>query len=125
MKRFEPNLLLAVSTALALAVLVMSAALFGLPGQAVKYGLIAVICPPLFVTLNGLWRRRMGWVRPPMIHPDAPGTAVWAALFPALVMLSAVIPMVFPGHDYGLLVLFAAVWFGVTLESALKARRAG
>jgi hypothetical protein len=29
-----------------------------------------------------------------------------------------------PGLDYGLLVIIAAVWFGVTVESAIKARRA-
>lgn len=48
-----------------------------------------------------------------------------AGLFPMLLILAAGIPILWPGHDYGLLIIIAAVWFGVTAESAVKARRAG
>ncbi|MNE15672.1 hypothetical protein D3C80_1085910 [compost metagenome] len=60
-----------------------------------------------------------------MIHPEAASTAVWASLFPALIILAAGVPVIFPGHDYGLLVIIAAVFFGGTVESAIKARQAG
>lgn len=122
MKRIEPNLLLAAAAALPLALLVLTATVFGAPGQGVKYAVIAVVCPVAFVLLNGLMRRGKPG-RPPMIHPEAPSTIVWAALFPGLIMLMALIPALFPGHDYGLLVLIAGIFMGLTLESAWKARR--
>lgn len=124
MKRLEPNLLLAVSTVIALILLIMTAALFGAPGGALKYPLIAVICVVAFVIGNGMMAARMGRATPPMISLDAPATAVWAGGFPAVVMLFAAIPLIWSGHDYGLLIIIASVMAGVTVESALKARRA-
>lgn len=125
MKRLEPNLLLAISTLIPLILLVMTASLYGEPGHAAKYVILAVVCSVFFVMFNGVWARRAGMVRPPMIHAGAPATAAWAGLFPMLLILAAGIPILWPGHDYGLLIIIAAVWFGVTAESALKARRAG
>ncbi len=125
MKRIEPNLLLALATAVPLALLVATASLFGEPGNTLKYVLLAVICTALFVVFNGMMTKRMGTQRPPMIHPEAASTAVWASLFPLLLIFAAVVPVFFPGFDYGLLVIIAAVWFGVTVQSALKARQAG
>ena len=84
---------------------------------------IAVVVPAVFVPLNGVMARRMSLQRPPMIHPDAASTAVWASLFPALIILAAGAPLVFPGHDYGLLIIIAAIFFALTVESAIKARR--
>ncbi|SJM47342.1 hypothetical protein FM111_00890 [Brevundimonas diminuta 3F5N] len=124
MKRIEPNLLLAIATAIPLILLIATATLFGMPGQLVKYVMIALIVPAAFVPLNGLMAKRMGMRRPPMIHPDAASTAVWASLFPALIILAAGVPLIFPGHDYGLLLIIAAVFFGGTVESAVKAARA-
>ena len=125
MKRIEPNLLLALATAVPLALLVATASLFGEPGNTLKYVLMAVLCSVLFVVLNGMLAKRMGTQRPPMIHPEAASTAVWASLFPLLLILAAAIPVFFPGFDYGLLIVIGSIWFGVTVESALKARRAG
>ena len=125
MKRIEPNLLLALATAVPLALLVATASLFGEPGNTSKYVLMAVLCSILFVVLNGLLAKRMGSQRPPMIHPEAASTAVWASLFPLLLIFAAAIPVFFPGHDYGLLIVIGSIWFGVTVESALKARQAG
>ncbi|EGF94913.1 Uncharacterised protein [Brevundimonas diminuta] len=124
MKRIEPNLLLAVATAIPLILLIATATLFGAPGQLVKYVMIALIVPVAFVPMNAVMRRKMGWVRPPMIHPQAASTAVWASLFPALIILAAGVPLIFPGHDYGLLIIIAAVFFAGTVESAIKASRA-
>lgn len=125
MTRIEPNLLLALTTGVAVALLVTTAAVFGEPGRALKYLVLAVVVPVSYVVLNGLWSRRMKLQRPPMVHAEAATTAVWASLFPLLVILAAAVPLLFPGHDYGLLVIIAAVWLGVTVESALKARQAG
>ena len=125
MKRIEPNLLLAIATAVPLALLVAAASLFGQPGLTLKYVLLALSCTAAFVVFNGMLSMRMGTQRPPMIHPEAASTAVWASLFPLILIFAAAVPVFFPGHDYGLLVVIGAVWFGVTVESAFKARQAG
>lgn len=126
MSRLEPNTLLAISTAVALALLIMTASVFGVPGAALKYVIIAVICSVLFVSLNGWMARLMKRPVPqPMILADAPSTAAWASLFPLLVIIAAAIPVFFSGHDYGLLILFASIWFAVTADSAIRARRRG
>ena len=124
MNRLEPNALLALSTGVALALLLMTASVFGEPGNTLKYVLSAVVCAGTFVLLNGRVARMMK--RPavqPMIHGDAPGTAVWSGLFPLMVIAMACAPVFFPGHDYGLLVIIASVIFGATVDSALRARR--
>jgi hypothetical protein len=123
LKRIEPNLLLALTTAIPLILLIATATLFGAPGQLLKYVVIAVVVPAAFIPMNAVMRAKMGWVRPPMIHPDAASTAVWASLFPALIILAAGVPLVFPGHDYGLLIIIAAIFFALTVESAIKACR--
>lgn len=125
MKRLEPNLLLAVSTVIALILLVATGALFGAPGGALKYPVMAVICVVAFVIGNRMMAARMGRISPPMISLETPATAVWAGGFPIVVMLFAVIPLIWSGHDYGLLIIIASVMAGVTVESALKARRLG
>nr|WP_316628268.1 hypothetical protein [uncultured Brevundimonas sp.] len=124
MNRIEPNALLALSTGVALALLVMTASVFGAPGNTLKYVLSAVICAGAFVLLNGRMARMMK--RPavrPMIDADAPGTAVWSGLFPLMVIAMACAPVFFAGHDYGLLVIIASVVFGATVDSAVRANR--
>ena len=121
MKRLEPNLLLAVSTVIALSLLIMTAAVYGAAGGAIKYPIIAVICVVAFVIGNGMMAGRTGRVTPPMISLEAPATAVWAGLFPLVVMLFAAVPLIWSGHDYGLLIIIASVMAGVTVESAIKA----
>ena len=124
MKRIEPNLLLALSTGLALVLVMVTASVYGATANLLRNALLAVICAGGFVLLNPLLQRRLKFAaRPPMIDRASPGTAVWAGLFPLAVMFAAAVPIVWPGHDYGLLVIIAAVWFGVTAESALKASR--
>jgi hypothetical protein len=125
LKRLEPNLLLAVSTGLALALVLMTTIVFGPPQALLRNPLMAIICAGGFVLLNPIMLRAMKIApRPPLVHPDSPSSLLWAGLFPMLVMLSAAVPVIWPGNDYGLLVIIASVWFGATAESALKARRA-
>ena len=124
MKRIEPNLLLAITTGIALLLLILTASVFGQPGGALKYGIIVLVVVVAFIPLNALLARKMGWARPPMIHSGAASTAAWASLFPMMVIMSAAIPVFWPGYDYGLLVIIAAIFFGGTVESAIKAARA-
>ena len=124
MKRFEPNLLLAVTTGCALLLVVATTVVYGPAVGLIRNPLMAIICAGGFVLLNPVMLRMMKIApRPPMIHPDAPGTAAWASIFPMMVVASAAVPVFWPGHDYGLLVIIASVWFGATLESAIKASR--
>ena len=123
MKRLEPNLLLAISTLIALTLLITTSVVFGEPGGAVKYPIIAVICVVAFVVGNSFMAGRTGRVTPPMINLDTPATAAWAGAFPMLVILFAGVPLIWSGNDYGLLVIIASVMAGVTVESAIKARR--
>lgn len=125
MSRLEPNILLAVSTGVALILLLMTASLYGEPGNAVKYVILAILCTGIFVALNGRMARMMNRPAPrPMIRAEAQTSAVLAGLFPLAVIFAAAAPVFFPGHDYGLLVIIASVWFGVTVDSAIRARRA-
>lgn len=123
MKRLEPNLLLALTTGLGLILLLMMTVIYGPPQAVIRNPLMAIICAGGFVLLNPRVQRAMKIPpRPPMVHADSPGTAVWSSVFPLLIILLAGVPVIWPGHDYGLLVIIASVWFAVTVESALKAR---
>ena len=124
MNRLEPNLLLAVSTGVAMLLLITTAAVFGAPGGAIKYPIIAFVCVVTFVFGNGIMARRMNRVTPPMINADTPATAGWASIFPMLMILFAGVPLIWSGHDYGLLVIIGAVMTGVTIQSAIRAREA-
>ena len=124
MNRIEANILLAISTGVALVLMIMTASAFGEPGNTLKYVISAVVCSALFVVLNGWMARIMKRPAPqPMINPTAPAAAVLAGLFPLLIIVGAALPVFLPGHDYGLLIVIAAVWFGVTVDSAIRANR--
>lgn len=123
MKRLEPNLLLALTCLMTLALLILTGSVFGVPGGAVKYPLMAAICIIAFIIGNGLLQRQMKRTTPPMISLDNPRSAAWAGLFPMVLMILAGIPVFWTGHDYGLLIIIGSVMTGLTIESALKARR--
>jgi hypothetical protein len=121
--RLEPNLLVAVATGFALALLVASLSVFGAPSLWAKYVGAAVLCPVAYVLLNPVFFRKTRDAQPPLIHGEVRGIGVWAAMFPLSIMLVALAPIIWPGKDLGLLVVISAIWFGVTIESAIKARR--
>ena len=52
-----------------------------------------------------------------------PGAAVWAAIYPGLIMLAAILPPLFPGVSFGLAVVIGAVILGSTIESAIMSLR--
>jgi hypothetical protein len=110
LKRIEPNFLLAVSTTISLALLLLTAVVYGEAGAAgeIKYPLMAAICVVAYVVGNSLMQRQMKRVTPPMIHADKPSTAAMAAVFPLIIMLLAAVPVFWSGHDYGLFVIIAS-----------------
>jgi len=122
-KILEPNLLLAVTTSLALVLLIATASLFGEPGQTLKYIILPLICVPALMGCNALLARRKGRSPIPMISTDAPDTVAFSAIYPGITMLCAAIPVVFSGHDYGLLIIIASVLCAITVESAIRAVR--
>ena len=125
MNRLEPNLLLATTCVTILILLLVTASTFGVPGGAVKYPLMAAICVIAFIIGNSLLQRQMKRTTPPMISLDAPRSAAWAGLFPMVLMILAGIPVFWTGHDYGLMIIIGSVMTGLTIESAIKARKAG
>ncbi len=123
MKRIEPNLLLAVATAFALGLMVVTASLYAAPMTALKYLGLAVACSVGFVVLNKALmaaRKRKPRV---LIDPQHPGVVILAAIFPLVVLSSAVLPLLAPTADYAFMIIIAAVFTGLTAESALEARR--
>ena len=125
MKRIEPNLLLAITTAFALMLMVVTASLSAPMMTALKYVGLAIACSAGFVLLNKAFmaaRKRKPRV---LISAEHPGVVILAAIFPLVVLLSAVLPLLAPTADYGFMIIIAAVFTGLTAESALEARRRG
>jgi len=121
--RLEPNALLAVTTGCSLGVLIGSAAIFGAPGLLLKYVIIAVIVTAAFPPLNAIMRRRMGLPTTKIITLESERSAMWATLYPAMITLLAIVPLIFSGRDYGILIIVGAGWFGGTISSALLERK--
>lgn len=122
--RLEPNAVLALSTGCSLGMLIGSATIFGEPNLMLKYIIIAVVVTALYIPLNNWMRKRSGQAVRPLIHLESPVSPLWANIFPGVIALTAFIPVIWMGHDYGLLVLIATIWFAGTLSSAMAARKA-
>ena len=76
MKRLDANLLLAVSTLLSLAVLVMSATIFGPADPPWRYVATAAVVTVVFLALQPFVPRFMKMNKGPLITPEAPGAAL-------------------------------------------------
>ena len=127
MRRIEPNLLLAIATGLPLLMLTLTATVYGAPGPAWRYPMLAGIYTAMFVGLHRPLSRlmRMRTDRPPMIDLRAPSSILWAAIFPAVIMLMAAAPYFLRGLDFGILVVLGSILFGQTVRSAMKAPASG
>ncbi|GEM_PF-244882 len=123
MKRIDPNVLLAVSTLFSLAVLVMSATIFGPADPPWRYVATAAVVTVAFLALQPFVPRFMKMKKGPLITREAPDTALWAAIYPGLIMLAAVLPPLFPGVSFGLAVVIGGVILGSTIESAILSLR--
>lgn len=123
MKRIDPNVLLAVTTLFAVALLVMSATIFGPADPPWRYVATAAVVTVVFLALQPFVPRFMKLKKGPLVIAEAPSSAVWAAIYPGLIILAAALPPLFPGVSFGLAVVIAAVFLGSTIESAILSLR--
>ncbi|MBA3999285.1 hypothetical protein [Brevundimonas sp.] len=123
MKRIDPNVLLAITTLFAVALLVMSATIFGPADPPWRYVATAAVVTVAFLVLQPFVPRFMKMKKGPLVTREAPGSAVWAAIYPGLIILAAALPPLFPGVSFGLAVVIAAVFLGSTIESAIMSLR--
>lgn len=124
MKRIDPNVLLAVTTLFALALLVMSATVFGPADPPWRYVATAAVVTVVFLALQPFAPRFMKMNKGPLVVAEARSSVIWAAVYPGLIILAAALPPLFPGVSFGLAVVIAAVFFGSTIESAIMSLRA-
>lgn len=122
--RLEPNALLALATGCAMGVLICSAAIFGEQGHLLKYLISTVAVTAAYIPLDNWRRRRANQPARPLINLESTRSAMWSNLYPAAIGIAAFIPLFQPNKDYGLLIVIAAVWFAMTVNSALMARKA-
>ena len=118
------NLLLAAVSLLALFLVTLSAISTASPERAPVYLACALFSALGFMLLNGLWMHSRKRKPKPLIDRAAPMTLVMAMIFPLTIILSAVLPLIGPGGDYGLMLIMAGVWTGLTLQSARAALKA-
>ncbi len=123
MKRIDPNVLLAVTTLFAVSLLVMSATVFGPADPPWRYVATAAVVTVVFLALQPFVPRFMKLKKGPLVIAEAPSSAVWAAIYPGLIILAAALPPLFPGVSFGLAVVIAAVFLGSTIESAIMSLR--
>ena len=115
------NLLLAAVSLLALFLVTLSAISTAAPDDAPKYLACALFSALGFMILNGMWMHSRKRKPKPLIDRAAPVTLILAMVFPMAIILSAVLPLIAPAGDYGLMLIMAGVWTGLTLQSARAA----
>jgi hypothetical protein len=120
---FQLNLLLAVVTGLSLAALVAAATFAAPPGHEKRFVYLAPATVLIYLLVSRFLAKAIP-PRPPLIMPGAPATMWFAVILPLIIILCAVAATVLPGRDFGVLVIMGAVWFGLTIDSALRARKA-
>lgn len=121
---FQLNLLLAVVTGLSLAALVAAATFAGPPDVGWRFVYLAPATVLVYLLVSRTLLRAKT-PRPPLIQPGAPATVWMALILPLIILACAVGALAWPGHDFGVPVIMGAVWFGLTVDSALRARKAG
>ena len=115
------NLLLALVSLLALFLVTLSAISTAAPDDAPKYLACALFSALGFMILNGMWMHSRKRKPKPLIDRAMPVTLIMAMVFPLAIILSAVLPLIAPAGDYGLMLIMAGVWTGLTLQSARAA----
>jgi cytochrome bd-type quinol oxidase subunit 2 len=120
-----PNVLLAVTSVLALFLVAFSAISTATAEKAPVYLACALFSALGFIVLNGLWMHSRKRRPKPLIDRAAPVTLIMAMVFPMAIILSAALPLIAPNGDYGLMLIMAGVWTGLTLQSARAALKQG
>ena len=116
--------MLAVTAVLALTLIVMTACTFGPPGVSQKYIGAAFMSVFGFLFVNRLWMLSRKRKPKPLIQPSQPATLIMAMVFPFAMVLSAGLPVIAPSGDYGLMIIMAGVFTGLSIQSAAAARMA-
>ncbi|CAN7185732.1 hypothetical protein [Brevundimonas sp. LjRoot202] len=116
-----PNVLLAVTSVLALFLVAFSAISTATAEKAPVYLACALFSALGFIVLNGLWMHSRKRKPKPLIDRATPVTLIMAMVFPLAIILSAALPLIAPNGDYGLMLIMAGVWTGLTLQSARAA----
>ena len=119
------NVLLAETSVLALFLVTFSAISTASAERAPVYLACALFSALGFMLLNGLWMHSRKRRPKPLIDRAAPATMIMAMVFPLAIILSAVLPLIAPAGDYGLMLIMAGVWTGLTLQSARAAIKQG
>jgi hypothetical protein len=119
---FQINLLLAVVTGVSLAALVAAATYAAPPGHEKRFVYLAPATVLVYLLVSRFLARAAA-PRPPLIQPGAPVTMWMALILPLIIIACAVAAMIWPGQDFGVLVIMGAVWFGLTIDSAVRARK--
>ena len=115
------NILLAVTSVLALFLVTFSAISTASAERAPVYLACALFSALGFMLLNGLWMHSRKRKPKPLIDRHAPATIVMAMVFPLVIIVSAALPLIGPNGDYGLMLIMAGVWTGLTLQSGRAA----
>ena len=115
------NILLAMASVLALFLVTLSAISTASPERAPVYLGCALFSALGFMILNGFWMHSRKRKPKPLIDRNAPVTIIMAMIFPMVIIVSAVLPQIGPNGDYGLMLIMAGVWTGLTLQSARAA----
>ncbi len=118
----NPNALLAVTTVLALTLIVTTASVLGPEGVWMKYLPAALLSVVGFLVLNRLVMIRRKRKPKALIQADQPITLILAMIFPLTMILSAGLPIIAPGGEYGLMIVMAGVFTGLTIQSAAAAK---
>ena len=119
------NILLAMASVLALFLVTLSAISTASPERAPVYLGCALFSALGFMILNGFWMHSRKRKPKPLIDRNAPVTIIMAMIFPLVIIVSAVLPQIGPNGDYGLMLIMAGVWTGLTLQSARAALKQG
>ena len=122
--KLDANVLLAVTTVLALTLIVLTACTFGPAEATPKYIGAALMSVLGFLFLNRLLLISRKRKPRPLIQPDQPATLIMAMVFPFAMVLSAGLPVIAPDGDYGIMIIMAGVFTGLSIQSAAAARMA-
>ncbi len=118
----QVNLLVALSTGFALALLVLTATVYASPELKWRY---VALCPAVLIIFLLMKRvlLRKWFQRRPLVDPESPISIGLAGFLPLIIMLCAGASAMWPGRDFGLAVIVGTIWFGLTIEGVMDSRK--
>jgi hypothetical protein len=119
---FQVNLLVAISTGFALALLVLTATVYASPALKWRYVALAPAVLIVYLLLKRLLLKNR-FPRRPLVDWESPLSVGLAGLLPLIIILCAGAAAFWPGRDFGLAVIVGTIWFGLTIEGVLDSRK--